>query len=39
MVQHYWLYRGAGGKEISEMGREEGSEEDPLIGNGRDRDE
>ena len=38
MVQHYWLYRGARGKEIAEMERDEGTEGDPLLGNGRNRD-
>jgi cystinosin len=39
MVQHYWLYRGTRGKEATETEREQGNEEDPLLGNGRDRDE
>jgi len=39
MVQHYWLYRGARGKEITDMEREGGSEEDSLLGNERNRDE
>jgi cystinosin len=39
MVQHYWLYRGAKGKETTEIERAEGAEEDPLLRNRRDRDE
>lgn len=38
MVQHYWLYRGAKGKEVTEAEIEGGSEEDPLLENGRNRD-
>ncbi len=39
MVQHYWLYRGARGKGIQETEGEMGTEEDPLLESGRDRDE
>jgi cystinosin len=39
MVQHYCLYRGAKGKEITESEIEQGSEEDPLLGNGRARND
>jgi cystinosin len=39
MVQHYWLYRGARGKEATETGREEDNEAGPLLENGRSRDE
>jgi hypothetical protein len=39
MVQHYWLYRGAKGKEIADTERQEGTEDDPLLENGRNRDD
>jgi cystinosin len=39
MVQHYWLYRGARGKEVTDTEREGSTEEDPLVAHGRDRDE
>jgi cystinosin len=39
MVQHYWLYRGEKGKEVTEAEIERGSEEDPLLGSGRARDD
>lgn len=35
MIQHYWLYRGAGEKEVADAEIDEGSEEDPLLANGR----
>jgi cystinosin len=37
MVQHYWLYRGAKDKMLSDSEEESGSEENPLLSSGRQR--